>query len=497
MKKNILLITTDQQRWDTLGSYGCRCIQTPELDRLAARGARYNRCYVNNPVCTPSRSSLLTGKSIVGHGVQRVYSNFPADEVPLSYRLQQDGYQTALIGKLHISSRTFELARRHHNDGFEIYEYSIAPHSPPGRYNAYAAWLEEHFPDFHREFMSVGREYGNVPEEFHFTRWAAERTIDFIRTRDRSRPFFCFMSIADPHDPYSDHPQSAERLVDRSLLPKPLRAPDGIGRQPEPSQRAHFHSSGGCYDSYADTDFERMRVGYFASIAFADREIGRVLRALEEEGADADTQVIFTSDHGDMLGDHDQLIKGPFFYDASVRVPLIVRDPELPVGPIVVDRIVQTHDLAATILGAAGWTQDALQSVMPEAQDLVALERGRWTGGFRDAAITAFRSTMIDDTRQYFRPPIHATMIREGAYKLNVFHSTPRGPFSVEGQLFDMEQDPEELVNLWDDPACADVRHRLVLRLTDWMVHTEVAYHGNRGGESIPPPAEISLNNLL
>jgi arylsulfatase A-like enzyme len=491
MAKNILLITTDQQRWDTLGSYGCRCIASPALDRLASEGIRYQNCYANNPVCTPSRASLLTGKSIVGHGVQRVYNRFPQDEVPVSFRLQQAGYQTALIGKLHISSRSFELAHRHHNDGFDLYEYSIAPHSPPGRYNSYADWLERHHPAFHAEFMAQGRNYGNVPEECHFTHWAAERTIAFLKNRDSERPFFCFMSIADPHDPYTDHPRSTEALVDQSLLPRRKMVKGEIADQPEPSRRAHLHSSGGRYDGYTEEEFQKMRLGYYASIAFADREIGRVLQALKEEGLDSSTQVIFTSDHGDMLGDHELLIKGPFFYDASVRVPLIIKDPEVPSGSTVVDQIVQVHDLAATMLGAAGWSQEELLQVMPEAQDLVALHQGRWKTGFRDSAITAYRSTMIDTTRQYFDPPIHATMVREGPWKLNVFHSTS------EGQLFDLESDPEEQVNLWSDPGKADVRQRLLLRMMNWMVQTEQAYHGARGGDDIPPPAQAGLNNLL
>lgn len=497
MAKNILLITTDQQRWDTLGSYGCRCIASPSLDHLASQGARYQYCYANNPVCTPSRASLLTGKSIVGHGVQRVYSRFPRDEVPVPFHLQQAGYQTALIGKLHISSRSFELAERHHNDGFDVYEYSIAPHSPPGTYNSYADWLERHHPAFHAEFMAQGRNYGNVPEECHFTRWAAERTIAFLKNRDKDRPFFCFMSIADPHDPYTDHPRSTEALVDQTLMPRRMMAEGEINSQPESSRRAYFDSSGGRYDSYSEEDFQRMRLGYFASIAFADKEIGRVLKAIEDEGLDSSTQVIFTSDHGDMLGDHEQLIKGPFFYDASVRVPLIIRDPEISLGSTVVNRIVQVHDVAATILGAAGWGEEELFHLMPESQDLVALQQGRWAAGFRDSAITAYRSTMIDATRQYYRPSIHATMVREGRWKLNVFHSPKNEGFPPDGQMFDMESDPGEQTNLWNDPDKSGIKQRLLLGMMDWMVQTEQVYHGSRGGEEIPPSTQAALNNLL
>lgn len=497
MGKNILLITTDQQRWDTLGCYGCECIKTPNLDRLAAQGCLFTNCYVNNPVCTPSRASLLTGKSILGHGVHRVYSNFPQEEVPVSYRLQQQGYQTALLGKLHISSRSFELAQRHHNDGFDIYEYSIAPHSPEGEYNSYATWLKAQNPDFYAEFRRKGRTFGFVPEEYHFTHWAAERTIHFLENRDADKPFFCFMSVVDPHDPYNDYPKEFEKLVDKDKLMPPVCNSGEILSQPEPSRRAHFHGSAGSYERYSKEDFLAMRTGYYASIALIDKEVGRVLDYLHEAGLDETTTVIFTSDHGDMLGDHEQLIKGPFFYDASIRVPLIIRDPDLRYIPKVEDSIVQLHDLAATILGAAGWDQNDILQVMPESQDLIALQKSSWEGGFRNYGITAFRSTMIDETRQYFSPPIHATMIRIREYKMNVFHSVPGEEFQVEGQLFNMAEDSGELHNLWESPAHQTVKQELLLRLMDWLVANNVMYYADRGGEVIPPTSQISLNNLL
>jgi len=126
-KPNILLIMTDQQRYDSLGCYGFKGIATPNLDRLASEGVLFENCYVNNPICTPSRASIFTGKHLPGHGVYRLNDMLPKDEVVFTKRLQDVGYQTALIGKLHISAAMFELENRNENDGFDIYDWCHEP----------------------------------------------------------------------------------------------------------------------------------------------------------------------------------------------------------------------------------------------------------------------------------------------------------------------------------------------------------------------------------
>jgi len=117
MPKNILLILTDQQRFDSLSTYSCQCIKTPHIDSLGKGGVVFDNCYVNNPVCTPSRASIFTGKPITGHNVYRLHDNLPEHETPFPYLLQQAGYTTALFGKLHLSSRIFEDSHRHPRDG--------------------------------------------------------------------------------------------------------------------------------------------------------------------------------------------------------------------------------------------------------------------------------------------------------------------------------------------------------------------------------------------
>ena len=172
---NILMIMTDQQRFDSLSCYGCEIIQTPNLDKLARSGILFERCYVNNPVCTPSRASILTGKPLAGHGVFQLHDNLPEDEVLFPLRLGDRGYQTALVGKLHVSGRMTEAEERHPNDGFEVYEWCIDPtihmDSP---FNAYTSWLRRNHPDFWARLQEEGRGTRHFPEEVHFNRWAAD-----------------------------------------------------------------------------------------------------------------------------------------------------------------------------------------------------------------------------------------------------------------------------------------------------------------------------------
>ena len=199
---------SDQQRWDTLGCYGCTAIPTPALDGLASDGVVFERCYVNVPICTPSRACMLTGRLPAGHGVYGIHDTLPADQVLVPEHLARLGYETALVGKLHVSGRAVECVERHPHGGFERYEWSIDPQvhldSP---FNAHAAWLREH----HREFLSrlLTGSQDHHPEQAHFSAWAAERAVAFLEERDPARPFFLNVSLFDPHGRYFDYPLAA------------------------------------------------------------------------------------------------------------------------------------------------------------------------------------------------------------------------------------------------------------------------------------------------
>lgn len=498
---NILIIMTDQQRYDSLGCYGADWVQTPHLDQLAAEGVLFENCYATNPICTPSRASLLTGKHLLGHSVYKLHDILPEDEVLFPERLQQVGYRTALFGKLHVSGRLYEAGQRHPHDGFDVYEWcleaSIHLDSP---FNGYARWLQGHHPEFYQELKAKGRDLLHVPQECHLTHWAAERTIDFITQHDQSQPFFCMMSVFDPHNPYEDYPLEMRKLVDEERIPDPVLL-DAAARNSRPYgiRQEEQHSYLGAFEHVTPEDIRKMRLGYFASLALLDLEVGRVLDALEKQGCKDNTLVIFTSDHGDMLGDHNLLVKGAFFYDPCVKVPLIIKWPQT-LGTDAsaqgkrCSQLVQLHDLAATVMTAAGFHQEELEDIMPDSADLLSLASGQ-KEAVHDAAICCYRNTGISDQGVYWNPPLHATMIRDERYKLNLYHADPASQRPLEGELYDMLEDPDELKNRWNDPDLLHIRLRLTQKLLDWLFQQEQA-RGSRGGEAIPDRSQQLVNAL-
>lgn len=490
---SILLIMTDQQRYDSLGCYGANWVQTPHLDRLASEGVLFENCYVNNPICTPSRASLLTGKHLPGHGVHKLHDILPEDEVLLPKHLQQLGYITALFGKLHVSGRLYEANQRHPNDGFDMYEWCLeASIHLDSEFNGYSHWLQKEHPAFYRELKEKGRKLLHVPQECHFTHWAAERSIDFLKHHDQSQPFFCMMSVFDPHNPYEDYPLEMRERVDLTKMPEPLFRDDSENRPLGIRQEMH-HSYLGDIDQLTAEDFQKMRLGYFASIALIDQEVGRVLAALEDTGLVDNTIVIFTSDHGDMLGDHNLLVKGAFFYDACTKVPLIMRWPHSQHSQRT-SALVQLHDLAATILNAAGMSPEEIQARMPDSQNLAPLLHDDATP-LHDAVVCCYRNTGISDQGVYWNPPIHATMLRDERYKLNVYHAAPHANRPTEGELYDMQTDPQELRNLWRHPDYGGIRQHMTELLVDWLVQQELST-GSRGGEALPDRSQQLVNAL-
>ena len=437
-RPNILWIVTDQQRFDSLGCYGSTAVATPNLDRLAAGGTRFDKCYCTNPICTPSRASMLTGHHVARHGVLDLDGELADDHVLLGERLRRLGYHTGLVGKLHVQSGRIERERRHPNDGFDVYDFyyggGAMMDSP---LNAYTPWLAARRPDVLERLRERGKDAGPIPAEVHMTTWAAERTVHFIEHRPKDRPFFCLMSVFDPHNPYDDHPPEYEQRLGE--IPPPIPADDDL---PTPILRERHGNYYADFDSLSAADLEAIRRGYFASIALIDEQIGRVLDRLDDLGLADDTLVVFTSDHGDMLGDHGLLVKGAVPYEGNVHVPLIVRWPGRVEAGGVSGQVVQLNDLAAMSLNAAGGDD----SVMPDAIDPL---RGR-----REVATCVYRNSGLAAGHVPFDPPIHMGLAFDGRWKLCRYGDGGE-------LLFDLRDDPRERVDRSADPAAADARRRL------------------------------------
>lgn len=443
-RPNILLITCDQLRGDSLGCYGHPSVETPHLDQLANEGIRFTRAYTACPSCIPARAGILTGMSQRRHG--RVGYK---DEVPFDYpytlpgELARAGYHTQGIGKMHFYPAR-NLCGFHHvvlHDGYLHCErkarknYDLA--------DDYLIWLRERIGNDADLILHglnanswVARPWP-YREELHPTTWATTQAIDFLRRRDPTKPFFMWLSYVRPHAPL-DPPQV---YFDQYIGQDFPAVPCGDWADGESPAMAVDSRAG----IIGERQLHRARAAYYAHITHIDHQIGRLMEYLGEYEVRDDTMIVFTSDHGEMLGDHN-LFRKALPYEGSARIPLLVkpaRGGAFTAGATV-DAPVELRDLMPTILEAAG------VAIPPTVDGLSLLPFVRGEGA---------------GWREY----IHG----EHANDLEANHYITTGKekyiwFSGDGreQFFDLAEDPHECRNLI---ACAS-RQGDVQRLRGMLI---------------------------
>lgn len=467
MQPNIVFIMSDQQRRNSMATYGNRYVHTPNLDKLAENATVYDHCYCNAPVCTPSRACTLTGKTLTGHGVYNLFDIMPRDEKLLPYYLKELGYDTALVGKLHVSGTEFEAYERNPGDGFDIYELC---HEPSiyldGPFNAYAKWLNEKHPEEMQALKRDGRQHKFRPAKSHFSTWVSERSAEIIRNRDKNKPLYLQVGYFDPHNPYDHYPRECDDWLHEEYYEEPVQD-DAI--LPEAIQlERKYHSPKALGAQGKEEGVRNMRRGYYAGISFLDSQVQKIYQALKDEGIYDDTLIIYTSDHGDMLGDHDLYSKGAMFYDHGVNVPLIIKYPGQK-DAARSDRLVQLNDLFATMYTAAGGDKNFCFESLPLQGDRE-----------REIAVTEYRACGKFDI-EGFPHKLHGTMVRDHEWKLCLFHDTN------EAQLFNMKEDPNELNNLYGKPETAAVSQKLLIQYLQLTAWRDRQYHMSRGGLSAMP----------
>jgi arylsulfatase A-like enzyme len=492
-RPNILLISSDQQHFDTLGAVNPR-IRTPALDRLCREGTRFDRAYCSNPTCTPSRASIITGTYPSVHGAWAIGVKTPEELPTVGATLSESGYSTALIGKAHFQPlasqpgceslesqptlRDLDFWRRFHGPWYGFDHVELARnHADEGHVGQhYAIWMEERGLTNWREYFdapgakpgSGGRKHGwDLPEEYHYSAWTAERTISFIREaapHSAERPFFAWASFHDPHPPYLVPESWASMYDPAEMSPGALLAGEHdrnpphfrLTQEPEPDfgawHRPHF--AHGCHSHLQEQEELKREVAtYYGMVSLMDHHIGRVLDELDRQGLTEDTLVVFTSDHGHFLGQHGLTAKGPFHYEDLIRVPLIVRWPgRVPSGSRS-SALQSLIDLAPSFLTAAGAPVPAV------TQGVSQLEV--WQG-----AAAAARDHAICENRHNPVMPHLRTYVDE-RHKLTVYRE---GDF---GELFDLAEDPYELTNLWDEPGAASLKQRLLQRFLQATLASE------------------------
>lgn len=468
-RRNILIFYTDQQRGDSLGCVGNSLARTPNLDRLAARGLLYTQHYATNPVCMPSRASFITGRYPQAH---RLIDNgifLPEGELTMPEVFRRRGYRTAACGKLHFQTyKPFpgdtsmeSLGRWASGEldgwsgpyyGFERVALTAGHGEDCG--GAYGRWRAQHHPDLALgpEHAQGGPSYpefacyrSNLPLEAHHSTWVTERAIEFLDGVG-GQPFYLHVSFPDPHHPFTP-PAPYHALFDGVTFPEPHAAPGENERKPKPYRDgmtgrpfptdggAHFHPdlAGGAY--------QRILAHTYGMITLIDDCVGRVLARLEALGLAGNTVVVFTSDHGDFLGDHHFLYKGQTPCRSLLHVPLIVADPGR--APATVDAVTSNVDVMPTLLSACGLP-------VPEGVQGVPLP-GPGEAARRGYAFEAGCSKAS--------PEYHHYTLYTQEWRISVY------PNLREGELYDLRRDPYELINLFDDPGYRTRRRELLEEL--------------------------------
>jgi arylsulfatase A-like enzyme len=495
MGRKILLVTTDQQRYDTLGCNGGTLARTPVVDALAATGIRYERAVPQSVVCMPSRSTILTGQHPSTHGVWMNGVPLPVDAPSVADHLNGAGYRTALIGKAHFEPFFDPFARFTENAmartgttpptgthrGFEHLE--LATHGAMGNLH-YARWVREEHPEAAGMFYAVvdadlnvngagGGDTGApqvkanpIARDWYHTDWVADRTIGWLDGLADDDDWFCWMSFPDPHHPW-DPPEAEVGRIDWRDVPLPVGYPESAAEREAilDTKPRHWRL---WYDGTLISNYEAPATWVPATLTadqvrevnarnaveceLIDEALGRVLQSITARGWDDDLDIIFTTDHGELQGDFGLLFKGPYHVDGLMRLPLVWRPaPSAQIHPAVVTTPVGLVDLAPTFASIAGlaapdWMQSApLPTVDDDSRD--AGVRTEWDS-------------------ELFGVDVHLRTITRDRWVCTAY--TPGTVHDgSEGELYDLVDDPLQRVNRWDDPSWRSLRDDLLADLHD------------------------------
>jgi arylsulfatase A-like enzyme len=487
MGRKILLITTDQQRYDGLGFAGGQFAKTPVIDGLATAGITYRQARNQCAVCMPARSTILTGQHIRMHGVTANGIALPADAPSLAHSLKAAGYRTALIGKAHFEPHAgkdfFENKAANQcsfgpHRGFDHME--LAGHT--GRAGRslfhYPKWLAEEHPDAVRGFHEYtangapsalgGGDTGApqvadnpIPIELYHTHWTANRTVEWLKGIGADEDWFCWMSFPDPHHPW-DVPLEAKHRFDWRDLSLPPGYPGSREACEAILATKPWHWLA-WYRGEAQLNFEvppdyvpanttadhirEVNAVVHAKNELIDEAIGRVLDYVCARGWDEDTDIVFTTDHGELQGDFGMLFKGPYHVDALTQVPLIWRPaPSAGIAAAEVAEPVGHVDIAPTLLRAAGLE-------VPEWMQGSPLPKGPGDAS-RERVVTEW----IDS---YDGNEIVLQSLVRDRYLITAYGQT-NSYSGDEGEFYDLVNDPHQWHNLWDEPGSAAIKRDLL-----------------------------------
>lgn len=462
---NVLLITTDQQRYDALGCNGNPHIRTPHLDQLAAEGINCSRHYTSNPVCTPARGSILTGLYSRSHGAVVVGQTVPPQTRGLAHILSEAGYRTGLLGKAHFEpERSGYVTRLDPTKPYYGFQHTaITEDAVEG---PYLDWIRREHPEHleavwaqANEDLHTPRRYGQengrlracftspAPEHLHQSAWIVDQTRDFIDgARQADQPFFAWCSFVDPHHPWTP-PEPFASMYDPGKLPPPKRRPG----ENEGLKIPYLHE-----DGLGDAEYRRVCAAYYAMVSHIDAHVGRLLAWLRQIGLLERTIILFTSDHGEYNGDHGLIRKNWDLYDSILRVPMLWRLPGARNAGQSRSQMMQHEDLMPTLLEMLGLPVPA--TAQGASQSSVLLDGERSAPPRRHA---------------YFECRTCKSAAGDGAYGVQRDHwKLVNYPLRRGWVLSNLEQDPDEYENYLGRPDARDVERELRDALLDWLCRT-------------------------
>ena len=473
-RPNLLFIFTDQQRADTMRCYGNDVIQTPNLDALADTAFVFENAYVSAPVCTPSRATILTGLYPQNHGA--IANNVPLDH---SHRtiaeMLPEEYESAYFGKWHLGD---EVVRQR---GFDRW---LSIEDDYRQYYSKSEYLSE-FSDYHQFLVESGFEpdaesYGGrvfsrsmaarLPVEYTKASFLGRRVAEFL-DEERDGPFALYVNFLEPHDPYDGPFNDLYQRDELETGPAFARKPSDEASLRH-RLRADFYSDQVMdgIDLSTEEGMREVRARYWGNVTLMDRAVGVMLEALEASGHADDTVVVFTSEHGDMLGDHG-MVRKMVLYEEAIKVPLLVRAPWLSTSGEPVEGRVHHVDLVPTLL-------DLLDVPLPAHLDgisRVPVLRGETTLAGNDVVVewneppgrryAEHKMTVPDLEHQLLSGQPWRTIVSSAGWKLNL---------NVEDrcELYDLNDDPYELRNLYDAPEQTDRVRDLTARVREWQERT-------------------------
>ncbi|MDP6468163.1 MAG: sulfatase-like hydrolase/transferase [Pirellulaceae bacterium] len=460
-RPNIIFIITDQQRYDTINALGYDYMDTPNLDRLVREGVSFTDCHVTAASCAPARASLFKGYYPHTSGILKNADRWRRSWIEL---LNDSGYHCTNVGKMHSWPFETEL-------GFdERYVVENKDRYLEGRYY-FDEWdkalasrgLVKQQREQYRKLPDYRDRLGafewELPEDTHPDMFVGDMALWWINSYPPTKPLFLQIGFPGPHPPYDPVPRYAEPYLQKDL-PLMEVTQEELDNQPQPLKELRQHNSEVDHDSVvleldpSHAQRHRQRAYYLANVTMIDEKVGQIMEALERQGYLENAMVIFTSDHGDCLTDHGHSQKWTM-YDSITRIPLMVWSPNRFEAGRKIDALCQQMDLGPTILELAGIP---IPPTLEATTMLPALEGADWNG--RTFVFAEQAKDGILTGCEFM------TMVRNKAWKLVHFLDEPYG------QLFDLSRDPQEINNLWTDPAAESIKQELLAVLREWRIRS-------------------------